>query len=293
MASRWTIGVLCGLFALSGGALAQQSEEIVVTGRRLEEAVRSFVGAVTVEAGRSGQLARWDRRVCPGVIGLRGAQAQAIADRIAIRALEVGLDVGEPGCTANILVLVTSDADALARTIVDQNRTLLGYYGDGNTRGREALREFAQTPRAVRWWHVSQTASVDGASLEAGGTRNAGEVATVTLPANALSRINRTTSQQLARAIIIVDGGRVSGASVGTLGDYVAMAALAQLDPDADTSQYPTVLNAFTGASASNASLTEWDVAYLQGLYGSRADRSAASQANAISRAVVEGQTPN
>ena len=287
----WTVlAAFFTLAQLSAPALAQQtsSEEIVVTARRVEEAVRAFVGEVTVEAGRSDQVARWDQRVCPGVAGLRAAQAQAIADRIAIRALEVGLDVGEPGCAPNILIIASSDSDALARDIVDEHRAMFGYYGDGVTRGRGALTDFVETPRPVRWWHVSQTLTADGFSTS--GPRNAGEAPAVTGPATSLSRINRSTRQDLARAILIVDGRRVSGVSVGALGDYLAMAALAQIDPDADTSAFPTILNVFSQLQPGLTALTDWDTSYLQGLYSAPRDRSATSQANAIIRSVAEGQ---
>ncbi len=274
------------LVLMGQAAPAAQSDEVVVTGRRIEEAVQAFVSGLSSPSNGEDQLTRWSQRVCPGVVGLRAAQAQAVADRIAIRALEVSLDVDEPGCTPNILVLVTANADAAARLLADEHRVLMGYYGgDANTRGRAALTDFAETPRPVRWWHVSQTLSEDGMTIGASG--NAGEPATVTLPSGAASHVNRGTQQSLARAVIIVDAHRVGAVPVGLLGDYVAMVALAQLDPDAETAEFPTILNLFAEQAAGRTAvtgLTDWDLAYLSGLYSGPPDRGGGAQQRDIER---------
>lgn len=43
------------------------------------------------------------------------------------------------------------------------------------------------------------------------------------------------------------------------------MVAFAQIDPDADTSSFPTILNLFDGAATTE--LTDWDLSYLKALY--------------------------
>ena len=259
----------------AGAAPVAQSDEVVVTGRRVEEAVQAFVSGLSAPSNGEDQLTRWNHRVCPGVVGLRAQQAQAVADRVAIRALEVGLEVDGPGCTANVLILVTSDATSVARMLANENRALMGYYGgDANTRGRAALDDFVQTSRPVRWWHVSQTHTSDGMSI--GSSGNAGEPAMVTLPSDAASHINRGTQQFLARAVVIVDAQRVGAVPVGLLGDYVAMVALAQLDPDGQTAEFPTILNLFADRAAGRTAatgLTDWDRAYLAGLYSGPPDQ--------------------
>ncbi len=289
--NSWLAAAAAALWFAQAGAPVQQEDDVVVEGTRLREAIQSFVGALSVEAGSEDQLARWSNRVCPGVVGLRREQAQAIADRIAIRALGVGLEVGEPGCRPNVLVLVTSVSDALAQEIVSRHGALVARFSDPgvNTRGREALADFANTPRTVRWWHISRTATADGtqsnpvSSGSVGGDMTLAQGGATRTP-NA-SRINRATRQDLARAIIVVDGPRAGGVSVGVLGDYVAMAALAQLDPDADTSQFPTVLNLFADRATEGGAptgLTNWDLAYLEGLYGAHQARSAGAQQREI-----------
>ena len=78
---------------------------------------------------------------------------QYMADRIALRAHQVGLEPEGPGCKANILIFVTPDASRLATGIVDEYRSLVAYYSEAgdNTLGRGSVGGFhrARPPRFV------------------------------------------------------------------------------------------------------------------------------------------------
>ena len=50
------------------------------------------------------------------------------------------------------------------------------------------------------------------------------------------------------------------------------MIALAQIDPDADTGQFDTILNLFREPRLAPEGLTGWDRAYLDGLYAPDSD---------------------
>src|SRR5690606_33633535 len=141
------------------------------------------------------QLARWDRRICPGVIGMRdAATAQRIIDRLAMRAFQIGLDVSDPGCRADVIVFITPDSNALAAELREAFREMLNYYSTANaaTLGQTALDDFVETPRTVRWWSVSETISADGFRVGEGGT------VSVFSP----SRLRRTTRQDFSRIIV-------------------------------------------------------------------------------------------
>ena len=289
---------LLGLAApLAAQAQAVEEDEIVVTGRRVEEAIREFVQELSAPPAGENQLARWDRRICPGVAGVRARQGQLLIDRLAQRAFEVGLDVGEPGCAPNVLIFVTPESDRLARELVDEYPDLVGYFGDqtAQTRGREALEQFAATPRAVRWWHVAQTVTRDGHVLgnsQTAPTRDGGFRGAQVVRTDIAGRLARATRQDFNRVLIIVDARRAAGLSFYALGDYVAMVALAQLDPDADVSHQSTILNLFAdralGASVPTG-MTEWDVAYLRALYDTTRNASnVGRQESEISRRMNE-----
>lgn len=256
------------------------SENVVVTAPSVDEMVRSFVGEVS-SAGQQNQLGRWDRTVCPGVAGMRANYAQTLIDRIALISFSVGLDVGEPGCTPNALIYVTETSDALARELVSQQGALVSRGNRyGNTRGRQALTDFAETPRAVRWWHVTQSYSSDGFRAERGQP----------VAVRSMGRLRRGTREDFDRVLIIVDARRIDGFRFGAVADYVAMAVLAQLDPAADTAPYDTILNLFSAeVTARPSTITEWDLSYLEGLYGATRDaRNADRQQSDISRRMRE-----
>jgi hypothetical protein len=237
---------------------AVASDDVVVNAPSLREMVREFVSEVSA-AGQQDQLGRWDRRVCPGVAGMRQHYAQVLIDRIAQIAFTVGLEIGEPGCTPNALIYVTENSDALAQELVSQHGALVSRRNHtGNTRGRVALVDFAETPRAVRWWHVTRTASGDGFGVGQGES----------VQVRSMGRLRRGTREDFDRVLIIVDARRIDGYRFGAVADYVAMATLAQLDPDSDTTGFETILNLFEAESATRPrTVTEWDLAYLDGLY--------------------------
>ncbi|MBN8608358.1 MAG: hypothetical protein J0L81_15685 [Caulobacterales bacterium] len=276
-------------------------DDIVVTGTRLQEIVRDFVGEVSVAPGSENQLARWDRRICPGIIGLQNAQqAQYLVDRIAQRAQLVGIEAERPGCRANVVVFVTPDSDRIAREIGQEYRQLVAYHSAANavTQGQGELTRFMETSRPVRWWHVSQTVTADGQVLgesNARPTASGGFAGVEVVRQPDAGRLRRSTRQDFSRVIIIVDATRAAGVQFSTLADYVAMAALAQIAPDADTSAAPTILSLFSDREAGRtppAALTDWDVAYLTGLYEApRAARNSQAQEGAIARTMSEELT--
>lgn len=262
-------------------ARTTESEEIVVIAPAAEE-VRAFVDALSLESS-SGQLARWDRTICPGVIGATRSAAEFILDRIAVRAYEVDLDVGEPGCRPNIIVIVTDDSDGMAEGLRG-TRAVAHHSDGGNTRGRAAYRQFSESERPVRWWHVTQTVGADGNPVSEGSPPM--------LRVGAVGRIRATTREDFSHVILILDVNRTTGVSLGALADYVAMAALAQLDPEADVSEQPSILNVFAERDAGRrgpTAMTEWDLDYLAGLYAAPSNsRNSRQQQRAIEQRMRE-----
>ncbi len=271
------LGAALGFALLVGAASAQPVEpDIVVTGERLHEMVRSFVTEVAVAPQAEDQIARWDRRVCTRLAGMPQRQAQFIVDRIAQRAHQVDLEPGGPGCQVNVLVFVTPDSNRLAAAFMQEYRVVLDGGREANmiTAGDEMLTDFVETPRPVRWWHVMQTVAENGVIVR--NTRpmyRAGNLTGVSVVriGGLAGRTERPTRQDFNRVVIIVDATMADGVRLDALGDYIAMTALAQLDPKTDTSPYNSILNLFNASTpAKPAAMTEWDEAYLQGLYSMR-----------------------
>lgn len=248
-----------------------QLEDVVVSGRTLDTLIRDFVGEVA-EPNRNRGLARWNDRICVGVANLDGEIARYLSDRISTVASDLGLSVGEPGCTPNIMVIATADAGSLARQLTEERRRAFRMGGAGMDRGGAALRDFVETDRPVRWWQMAIPVDAETGDIAVripglctGACTSAADYA----PQIAVASASRLTTQivdNLTRAIVIVDVDQVSEVSALQLADYIAMVSLAQIDPKADTSGYATILNVFDAPEISD-SLTDWDLAYLDGLY--------------------------
>lgn len=225
--------------------------EVMVDGRT-REIVRSFVSDVSVSRGRRGQLARFDRSVCPGVIGIRPDYAQVLNDRIARVALALDLRVGGPGCRPNILIVAAADAEELS-AYIDLAPNTFEHYAETLERKTEALADIRR-PRPVRWWHQTQ----------------------LVMTGDSLSRLRSPNRTDIRKALILLDMEQIGTVNFGALSDYVAMVALARLNPDAEVSGLSTILNLFENAETRQADmgLTPWDADYLQALYG--ADRNLA-----------------
>jgi hypothetical protein len=313
--------------AMLAPVLAQQNtppeEEVVVRPPAAsdEDEVRAYVAALTSPTRTRSPMPRWYRPLCVGVIGLQAAQAQVFNDRIGEVAEAVRLEVEGPGCRPNVLIHFARDAGGLARSIAQQPNLVSANNSTGNSQGDDALRDFVQTQDAVRWWHVSRTAT-DGVSFGRDSQQNgeqertrvqewegpdtdlspaqqeafesqeqASEEVTSGTRVRDVSRLRGGVMEMMDYVIVVIDANQTSHTTVGALADYVAMITLAQINPEAETAGAPTILNLFTGAAGeTQTSLTSWDLAYLRGLYGSADNpRSTRQQEGQIVRRMMRG----
>lgn len=273
--------VLCGALALP--VMAQTApaprqdgdavEDIEVLGDRsaptLEDRVDAFVNAVAAPVGDYGP-ARWHRRVCIGSVNFQPAAAQVIVDRVSEVALELGVEPGEPGCAAQVMIVATNDGAATAAAMIDRNERWFRAGGEGMDRGDAALARFRTGDRAVRWWQVSLPVDADTGQR---AVRLPGDDPSASIAINKFvaSRLASALRDNLTRIMIIVDVDRLGDVSFAQLADYVALVSLAQIDDQADPAGSDTVLNLFNDP-AGVSGLTSWDMAYLGALYNARLD---------------------
>lgn len=270
-------------------------EDVVVDARRLEDAAEEFVEEIADPVGRRG-LARWHRGICVGVANLRPEMAQHLVDRVSDIARGVGLRAHEPPCHPTVLIIATTDPNAFAEQFVAMRPALFRPGGAGMNQGPAAFERFRNSDQVVRWWSVSQPTDSDTGMPAVrmpgqcnlscnpidGGSSSVRDFAPNTVVRN-VSRQSSQYRQDLKRTFVIVDVDRLGDVTLDQLGDYIGMVALAQIDPDADTSRFETILNLF-GDPSGSAGLSGWDEAYLEGLYGVTWTRiSQNSQVHAIS----------
>ncbi|WP_339930797.1 hypothetical protein [uncultured Brevundimonas sp.] len=255
--------------------------DVEIIARPRGDTVREFVNEVAAP-NRNRGIARWEKDVCIGVANLRGAAAQYIVDRMSAVALDIGLTPGEPGCEANVIVIASDAPDRVAEELVNERLNALIMGGSGMDQGRAALNAFASSDRPVRWWQISMPIdSQTGAAAirlpsECGGSCTGGADfgPKVRLPTS--TRLSSPIVDSLIRTVIIVDLEQARGVTVQQLADYLAMVTLAQIDPEADTHGFQSVLNVFE-SPASVDGLTEWDQTYLRGLYRAHRTRNIGS----------------
>lgn len=257
--------------------------EVIVQGRTAREVARSFVDVVGAPA-TSRNLARWQGSICVSVANLAREPAQYLVDRISTVAEDVGLRAGEPGCTANIVVVAAVDASAVADAMVDEYIRSFRPGGSGMTRSVALLNDFRNTDRPVRWWQVSAPVNSHTGAL---ATRLPGEDA----PSSSISRASRLRTDirdDLLKVFIVIDVDKLNGVNITQLADYVAMVALAQVDIQAPVENLPSVLNLFN-APAATSGLTDWDTAYLHALYGAQPNQThGTAQAGDITALMLE-----
>lgn len=260
----------------SGRSSSTRLEDIIVYGRPLTEATSDFVARVAAPTRDRG-AATWDRTVCVGVGNLEAQAAQSVIDRIATVAQDLGLEPGRPDCQPSVFIVFASDADAFARGVVEAKGPRFRIGVSGADLGTAALQAFQSSDRPVRWWQASIPVNADtGVPTERlpGQTpfsapryaRTPSDFGPNVLLGSA-SLLRSMVRDDLAQVIIIVDAAQVQGVAWGALSDYLAMIALAQVDPEVDPGPYDSILALFSLEGEAPAGLTDWDLAYLRGLY--------------------------
>jgi hypothetical protein len=86
------------------------------------------------------------------------------------------------------------------------------------------------------------------------------------------TRLRSNVYRQLSRVITVVDARQTAGLSLAQVSDYLAFVTLADVDPEANLSAFPSILNLFNPQAEHLAGLSDWDVAFLDGLYSTRLD---------------------
>lgn len=253
-------------------------EDVVVEGRRLEEAADLYVDEVVAPARGRGP-ARWDDGVCVGVANFNREVAQYLADRVTDLARELGLRGHTPPCNPSILIIGAADGADFARELIEQRPRLFIVGGAGMDRGRGGLDDFRSGDRAVRWWHVSIPVDEETGDI---AVRLPGDYSLTYSAQNPLrsmeenfapqtrrtfaSRLREPLRDVMKRSFVIIDVDMLNGVTLEQLGDYVAFVSLAQIDPEADLSRFDSVLNLFRDERPAEG-LSAWDKAYLEGLY--------------------------
>jgi hypothetical protein len=303
---RIVAGAVLGVM-LGGAAWAQsQSDSVTVTSERQREAISNFVTKLTVPNRLTGTLGRWDAGVCPSVLGIRPEAARFIVQRVRDTAARVGAPVNaDAGCKPNIHIAFTTAPQLLVNNIRKKQPYLLGYADSEANKNALATVKFP-----IQAWYATQTRDVRGkATFDTYKTTGFGNELYIPLPQLTGSGAPPTMVLPSASGAREVTGGRLGDGArtvfynviivadptmldhdMGTVGDYIAMLALAQVQPPADCQSLASLMNLFTpGCAAPPSGLTVNDEGYLRGLYSMDAQAIIEAQRNQMTFKI--GQT--
>jgi hypothetical protein len=266
------------------------TESVTVTGTRSHQVIEKFVESFAAPTRMTGKLARWQVGICPVAVGLKPVFTQFIAQRLRDIAAKAGVPVNNRAdCKSNIEIVFTTTPQALIDNVRKQNEAYLGYAD--NTDAVDAL---AKVTRPIQAWYLTATMDLRGNTLVDSAKALPTEIIlpdpyhnppfiTVYSKQGAMSvtgtRLGDGLRSGLYHIIIVADPTKLVEYEMGTVGDYIAMLALAQLS-SLDTCQtLPSIVNLLAAGCANKAlALTENDAAYLRGLYHMGPDRNLRSQ---------------
>lgn len=201
-------------------------------------------------------LARFEDRLCPGIIGLQVDAAMTMIDRIRYNAHQLGVRIMDDGCTPNMLVVFSSDSQATMQDLVDRNPWVFSHVGEPEERRMLA-------PAPVHVFTQIEPRTRDGMPI--------GQARDLTAPpvsnqAMAHSLLYTSTRRDIVGTTVIFDRDEIGGMTVGQLADYVTMRGLAQTQPTADLAMN-SILSLFNPTGPYPEGLTDFDRAYLRALY--------------------------
>lgn len=301
------------LFALSvlltAGAMqawaqtaAPTTENVTVMGSR--RMYHDFSRNFATPTKFTGKIARWERRICPAVVGQDSHSAAFITQHLKYVALAAGAPVDtEASCMPNIDIVFTTTPQDLLDSVSKGNQHYLGYFS--SVAQKQAL---AVVTRPIQAWYATESTDIRGTrhldtgrSIVGGTTVEAfngltgpvgdtlassgGSALTDMAPFFHVTgnHLNDGIHTGFNHVLIVIDSSKLAGQEIVPLADYIAMLALSQVNALDACQELPSIVNRMAPACDHTAeALTMFDLAYLQSLYRMSADRNLMAQRSEI-----------
>jgi hypothetical protein len=283
----WNGGFILNAVALMASAVASPSsyavtadstgkapntrlQEITVEGHReaLRRELNHFVDHVTRPDFLERSLARWLEPVCPAAMGLPRDQGEYLLARVSTIADAAKAPLSKDSdCAPNLYIMFTHDPKKSLEGALKKDPFLLRV--NGELAGPRAVSAFLDTPVPVRVWYNTGRYRTAGRPplTEAVSLPNGQTLGTETDIQIGSPKMWYAAVEGLDTVIVIVDTSLTKGMSLATVVDYTAMVGLMELEPDAKVGNAPSILAAFSGGTGRATAMTEWDGAFLKGLY--------------------------
>ena len=260
----------------SSSTSASNDETIVVEGRKKElvQALRQLV-----QPSEHEQLARFEDKVCPRVIGMPRDWTPRLTKIIRDNIIAAGGKLEPEGCKPNALAI-----------FIDQPRELVtALHKDApfffNMTPRQ-FQIFEGAPGPVWSWHVTDMRGRDGTQL-AQGQINGHDFAVVKNAA--ASRLYSNIREDMLVGFVVIDRQRTIGKSLRQLGDLATMHLMLDVRQNAGGRDSGSILSLFEPGDAPPG-MSRFDRGALAGFYAQRENnRTAMQQRENIAEAIRHG----
>jgi hypothetical protein len=268
------------------------TESVTVSGTKMREGFQKFLRGFVAPNERLTKLTRWERRICPLVVGQNSHFATFISQRIKYIALAAGARVNDDAsCTPNIEVVFTTTPQALLDDVRQHHVNYLGY-----AETRTEVEKLAIVTRPIQAWYMTESVGATGRGwVDSNILANTGGNLLFDVPTYMSSggRIRNGMRSGFYHILITVDSSKLAGQDIVPLADYISLLALTELEAPETCQQLSTIANRMAADCDHGVeSLTQIDLAYLQGLYGMSADRKLMFQRNDIAAIMAEKLMP-
>lgn len=222
-------------------------------------------------------LARFQEPLCPGIIGMQADFAAAMVARIRENAQRLGLETApEEACQPNMIVAFLHDGqDYLQR--LNRSRGWM-FESMDETEKRRLL----STTGPTRAWVTTETRTRDG--LRIGRRENLMDLPQAMMW-SAHSKIYVPTRVDITASMVLIDRDAIADRSLVQLADYATLRGLAEVVPQTRDG-VASMQRLFDAGESAPESLTEFDMAYLEGLYSAMPNMPAYTMLDGLEGAV-------
>jgi len=274
---------------------AMETVEVTASREKMRREIQTFVHKVTRLEGEF--VGRWGEFVCPMAAGVSDAQAQFIQSRIIEVQNTVRKKKSTPDakCKPNLFVIITDEADQVLEDWKERDPGMFRW------KSREGVSRSGGTG-PVRTWHnailtISDVGAVNSASAlpqVAGDARvTTGSRLNISAPSCPLNgRIVAGCWEHINAVVVLVDASKTGKVSLAQLADFISVVSLSQIDLSSDLGGIDSILRLFAQPrpEVPPAGITEWDYAFLKGLY--RASYSPVNQQRDVAARMVRELAP-
>ena len=239
---------------------AQTDSGILVTAGRAkdEKAVQDLVRQVTGRLPFDRPIARFQQPMCLAIAGVKDAFVDGFAARITDNAKLARVPIATGECKTNALVIFTNNTRKELEQARKKNRWIFGNLGVA------ALKKMLESRDPAFAWRATQVLGTNGMPVQY-DDREIPQNRTIEMS----GRLKQPIMIGVTGAIVVIDRDAADGKTAQQLADYATLRLLAptaeirEMTPGAPA----TMMTLFLDPANAPAELTEFDTAFLRGVY--------------------------